>query len=164
MVTALNQQEFVLFYQPKVNLRAGQMLADCERLGVSFSLDDFDTGYSSLTYLKHLPVKEIKIDQRIEPLATRLGTLRLLAGSRPLRRHLCRAYPAAPPAATRARPTEESRFKRQVIAEGVETPAHSESLLQLDCELVQGYGIARPMPAADLPRWVANFESPAQSR
>ncbi|NCP81094.1 MAG: EAL domain-containing protein, partial [Rhodoferax sp.] len=65
---------------------------------------------------------------------------------------------------TRARPTEESRFKRQVIAEGVETPAHSESLLQLDCELVQGYGIARPMPAADLPRWVANFESPAQSR
>jgi len=65
---------------------------------------------------------------------------------------------------TRARPTEESRFKRQVIAEGVETPAHSESLLQLDFELVQGYGIARPMPAADLPRWVANFESPAQSR
>jgi len=94
MVTALNQQEFVLFYQPKVNLRAGQMLADCERLGVSFSLDDFDTGYSSLTYLKHLPVKEIKIDQRIEPLATRLGTLRLLAGSRPLRRHLCRAQPS----------------------------------------------------------------------
>ena len=97
----------------------------------------------------------------LEPLATRLGSLVLLAGSSPLRRHVNQPRRQQP---TRARPTEESRFKRQVIAEGVETPAHSESLLQLDCELVQGYGIARPMPAADLPRWVANFESPAQSR
>jgi predicted signal transduction protein with EAL and GGDEF domain len=46
-------------------------------------------------------------------------------------------------------------FKRQVIAEGVETVAHGTLLLQLGCELAQGYGIARPMPAEDLPSWAA---------
>ena len=46
-------------------------------------------------------------------------------------------------------------FRRQVIAEGVETVAHGEMLLQLGCELAQGYGIARPMPAHELPGWSA---------
>ncbi len=46
-------------------------------------------------------------------------------------------------------------FRRQVIAEGVETVEHGEMLLQLGCELAQGYGIARPMPADALPDWSA---------
>jgi hypothetical protein len=46
-------------------------------------------------------------------------------------------------------------FRRQVIAEGVETLAHGVMLLQLGCELAQGYGIARPMPAHELPAWLA---------
>ncbi len=46
-------------------------------------------------------------------------------------------------------------FCRQVIAEGVETVAQGTLLLQLGCELAQGYGIAHPMPAADLPGWSA---------
>ena len=45
-------------------------------------------------------------------------------------------------------------FHREVIAEGVETVAHGTALLQLGCKLAQGYGIARPMPADDLPDWV----------
>jgi EAL domain-containing protein (putative c-di-GMP-specific phosphodiesterase class I) len=44
-------------------------------------------------------------------------------------------------------------FHRRVIAEGVETLEHGSALLAMGCRLVQGYGIARPMPAADIPGW-----------
>jgi EAL domain-containing protein (putative c-di-GMP-specific phosphodiesterase class I) len=50
-------------------------------------------------------------------------------------------------------------FKRQVIAEGVETVAHGTLLLQLGCELAQGYGIARPMAADLLPSWAAAWQA-----
>jgi hypothetical protein len=46
-------------------------------------------------------------------------------------------------------------FRLQVIAEGVETVEHGTLLLQLGCDLAQGYGIARPMPADQLPPWLA---------
>ena len=49
-------------------------------------------------------------------------------------------------------------FRRQVIAEGVETVEHGVLLLQLGCELAQGYGIARPMPARDFPSWAAAWQ------
>jgi predicted signal transduction protein with EAL and GGDEF domain len=49
-------------------------------------------------------------------------------------------------------------FKREVIAEGVETIEHGTALLQLGCELAQGYGIARPMPASDIPAWISRWE------
>jgi EAL domain-containing protein (putative c-di-GMP-specific phosphodiesterase class I) len=49
-------------------------------------------------------------------------------------------------------------FKRDVIAEGVETVAHGTALLHLGCELAQGYGIARPMAADQLPSWVASWQ------
>ena len=46
-----------------------------------------------------------------------------------------------------------------MIAEGVETSAHGVALLQLGCELAQGYGIARPMPADDIPEWVSSWKA-----
>ena len=49
-------------------------------------------------------------------------------------------------------------FKRKVIAEGVESIAHGTVLLQLGCELAQGYGIARPMAADQLPAWAATWQ------
>jgi len=49
-------------------------------------------------------------------------------------------------------------FKREVIAEGVETTEHGTELLQLGCELAQGYGISRPIPAADIPAWVDEWK------
>jgi EAL domain-containing protein (putative c-di-GMP-specific phosphodiesterase class I) len=49
-------------------------------------------------------------------------------------------------------------FKREVIAEGVETVAHGTALLQLGCELAQGYCIARPMPPEQMPAWAANWQ------
>jgi len=49
-------------------------------------------------------------------------------------------------------------FRRQPIAEGVESIAHGEMLLDLGCDLAQGYGIARPMPAEEVPAWVASWQ------
>ncbi len=49
-------------------------------------------------------------------------------------------------------------FQREVIAEGMETAAHGTRLLQLGCELAQGYGIAHPMPASDFPNWLADWQ------
>jgi EAL domain-containing protein (putative c-di-GMP-specific phosphodiesterase class I) len=56
-------------------------------------------------------------------------------------------------------------FHREVIAEGMETVAHGTRLLQLGCELAQGYGIAHAMPADDLPSWLTNWQpDPAWAR
>lgn len=53
-------------------------------------------------------------------------------------------------------------FHRKVIAEGVETIAHGEELLRIGCELAQGYGISRPMPASALFKWSRSWTSPQQ--
>ena len=113
-----------------------QVIAECQQMGVMFALDDFGTGYSSLTYLKRLPVSQLKIDQSfVRDMLDDPDDLAILQGVIGL----------------------AIAFKRQVIAEGVETVAHGAALLRLGCELGQGYGIARPMPAADLPGWVASW-------
>ena len=111
-----------------------EVMHACHNLGVGFALDDFGTGYSSLTYLKHLPADTLKIDRSF--VLGMLGDpndLAIVEGIIGL----------------------ANAFRRHVIAEGVETSAHGERLLALGCELAQGYGIARPMPAADIPAWVA---------
>jgi len=50
-----------------------------------------------------------------------------------------------------------SAFHREVIAEGVETIEHGVLLLQLGCDLAQGYGIARPMPADKVAAWIKHW-------
>ena len=109
----------------------------CRQMGVLFALDDFGTGYSSLTYLKRLQVNLLKIDQSfVRDMLDDPDDLAILEGVIGL----------------------AGTFHRQVIAEGVETVAHGAMLLQLGCELAQGYGIARPMPAAQLPDWAATWQ------
>jgi len=115
---------------------ASQVIEACRGIGVLFALDDFGIGYSSLTYLKRLPVAHIKIDQSfVRDMLDDPDDLAILEGVIGL----------------------AAAFHRQVIAEGVETVEHGEMLLQLGCELAQGYGIARPMPAADIPSWAARW-------
>ena len=106
----------------------------CMTKGVKFALDDFGTGYSSLTYLRRLPAQIIKIDQSfVRDMLDDDDDLAIIEGVIALARS----------------------FDRDVIAEGVETIEHGTALLQLGCELAQGYGIAKPMPADDIPSWVS---------
>lgn len=109
------------------------IMSDCMALGVNFALDDFGTGYSSLTYLRCLPANLIKIDQSfVRDMLSDADDLAIVEGVIALAK----------------------LFKREVIAEGVETIEHGTALLQLGCHLAQGYGIAKPMPASDIPRWI----------
>ena len=114
-----------------------RVIEDCHQMGVAFALDDFGTGYSSLTYLKRLRVDSLKIDQSfVQNMLNDPDDLAILKGIIGL----------------------ASAFKRKVIAEGVETLAHGTQLLQLGCDMVQGFCLARPMPAEDLPGWVSEWK------
>jgi diguanylate cyclase (GGDEF)-like protein len=114
-----------------------RVIEDCTQLEVSCSLDDFGTGYSSLTYLKRLRVAQLKIDKSfVRDMLEDPDDLAILVGVIGL----------------------ATAFKREVIAEGVETVAHGTLLRQMGCELAQGYAIARPMPSDELPQWVAKWE------
>ena len=112
------------------------VLSACRAMGVTSAIDDFGTGYSSLTYLKRLPVDTLKIDQSfVRDMLEDPDDMAILQGVLGLAR----------------------AFKREAIAEGVESVVHGAVLLDLGCDLAQGYGIARPMPVEDFPEWVKNW-------
>jgi diguanylate cyclase (GGDEF)-like protein len=118
--------------------KVSAIMKGCQELGVRFALDDFGTGYSSLTYLKRLPAYMIKIDQSfVRDMLEDIDDLAIIEGVVGLAK----------------------AFQRKVIAEGVETMAHGEALIKLGCELGQGYGIARPMPASEIPAWTSNWKT-----
>jgi diguanylate cyclase (GGDEF)-like protein/PAS domain S-box-containing protein len=117
-----------------------QLLNQCMALGVHFALDDFGSGYSSLTYLRCLPTKTMKIDRSfvIDMLSNSMDQA-LVAGIIGLGHSL----------------------EREVIAEGVESIEHGIALMRMGCDLAQGYGIARPMSADKVKDWVAQWQMPA---
>ncbi|WP_051443089.1 bifunctional diguanylate cyclase/phosphodiesterase [Curvibacter gracilis] len=118
--------------------QASQAIRDCRALGVRFALDDFGTGYSSLTYLKHLPVEVLKIDSSfVSDMLDDPDDLSIVRGVVSL----------------------AEAFGREVIAEGVESVAHGQALRQLGCRMAQGFGIARPMPAAELLAWQLRWDA-----
>ncbi len=117
--------------------RVSGVIEACLAFGVMFSLDDFGAGYSSLTYLKRLPVSMLKIDQSfVHNMLEDPDDLAILDAVIGL----------------------TSAFRRDVIAEGVETVEHAAMLLQLGCDMGQGYGIARPMAAHLLPQWISHWQ------
>jgi len=116
-----------------------QTLLRLRDMGVSTALDDFGTGYSSLTYLRRLPLETIKIDQSfVRGMEEDPGDLAIVQGVIGLARS----------------------FDYRVIAEGVETVAQGSMLLDMGCDLAQGYCIARPMPLKEFVDWVGRWEAP----
>ncbi len=108
------------------------VVEQCASMGVGFALDDFGTGYSSLSYLSTLPVNTLKIDRSfVRNLEMNKGDHAIVSGIIALSR----------------------AFELKAVAEGIETQAHLDALLKLDCHIGQGYFLARPMQATALLDW-----------
>ncbi len=102
------------------------VLEKLHAIGISIALDDFGTGFASLTHIRDFPVDRIKIDKRF---------VRNLLTDRD------------DGAIINALINLGSNLGKKVIAEGVETHAQVQRLRELGCDEIQGYVIARPMPA-----------------
>jgi diguanylate cyclase (GGDEF)-like protein len=124
-------------------VRIGNVLAQLGRLGVLLSLDDFGTGYSSLARLKSLPVGEVKIDRSfVSRMCTDTRDAAIVYATIEL----------------------AHKLGIRVVAEGVEDEPTWAALEALGCELVQGYVLSRPVPAAELEQLLnANTSQYSQS-
>jgi diguanylate cyclase (GGDEF)-like protein len=98
-------------------------------IGVRLSLDDFGTGYSSLGYLREHPVQAIKIDRSFINGVATSATAATLAATMISMAHA---------------------LGKQVVAEGVETAEQLDFLRERNCDMVQGFYLARPMATADV--------------
>ncbi len=101
-------------------------LHQLRRLGVRISIDDFGTGYSSLSYLKHLPADNLKIDRSfIQDITEDADARAIVTGIMALAHSL----------------------RMKVVAEGVETPAQRDLLIEAGCDYLQGFLYSKPVPA-----------------
>ena len=109
------------------------VLGRLHALGVGLAVDDFGTGYSSMAYLKALPVDELKVDRSFVGQMTTSNSDAVIVRSTIDLGH---------------------NLGLHVVAEGVENLATWEELAALGCDTAQGYHLGRPMPAAELERWL----------
>ena len=109
--------------------KAGQVMEQLKTMGVSFALDDFGIGYSSLVYLHRLPIDCIKIDRSFSEAILTSPRSRAI---------VCAIIGLA------------HAMDLRVVAEGVEEKEVAEALLGLDCRYGQGLYFGAPMPVGDL--------------
>ncbi|MEO8650582.1 MAG: EAL domain-containing protein [Acidobacteriota bacterium] len=115
--------------------RAVEMLHDLRQLGIEIAIDDFGTGYSNLSYLVSLPISSLKIDRSfISAIGNDGGNSAMV----------------------RTMVTMAHSLGLSVVAEGVETEAQLEVLRELNCELAQGFLLARPMSLSEFKKFVAD--------
>lgn len=110
--------------------------------GAKISIDDFGTGYSSLAYFKQLPVDELKIDRSfVHEMVNDSDDFKLVEVMIQL----------------------AHKFGMAVVAEGVEDKATLEALRGLECDIVQGYHISKPIKADGLNDWLDHRPAHARS-
>ncbi|HEX8988517.1 MAG TPA: EAL domain-containing protein [Rhodocyclaceae bacterium] len=113
-----------------------EVMESCRRIGVRFAIDDFGTGFSSLNYFRHLPADTLKIDRSfIDAMHENDDDFLLVRGIIAV----------------------ADAFGRTVVAEGVSNAEQGARLLSMGCRVVQGYGLARPMPPRELSAWCGKF-------
>lgn len=105
--------------------QAAAKMARLRDMGISISMDDFGTGYSSLSYIQRLPFESVKIDQSF------VREIRLASDRPPLVGSIIGMAHA---------------LHKRVIAEGIETEAQLQALIEMDCDIGQGYFLGRPAP------------------
>ena len=120
--------------------RARSILRDVRRHGIQVSIDDFGTGFSSLTYLRDLPVHELKIDRSlIRDVATDERSRMIVASTVQLAHAL----------------------DMRTVAEGVEQAVDSAELVAMGIDVLQGYHFSRPLPASEIELWVRDWTTTA---
>ncbi|VAX11523.1 diguanylate cyclase/phosphodiesterase (GGDEF & EAL domains) with PAS/PAC sensor(s) [hydrothermal vent metagenome] len=116
--------------------RSFVLLKELQEMGVSISIDDFGTGYSSLSYFEQLPVNELKIDQsfiaNVVENSFSQNIVKLIVDLA----HAC---------------------NMEVVAEGVENIGALRYLKKINCDIAQGYYIAKPMPFEKMTEWLAKY-------
>ena len=124
--------ESALINQPQKALKNLEKISE---LGVSIALDDYGTGYSSLSYLTELPLNTLKIDRSFV-----FGMLENKTNSTIVKSTIDLA----------------KNLSLKVVAEGVEDKATYDAIKAMQCDELQGYFIAKPMPMEALEDWLQN--------
>ena len=136
----LEVTETSMMQDPVNSLRA---LRSLDFTGIPLSIDDFGSGYSSLSYIKRLPASEIKIDRSL------ISDLEFQADDRVIVKttiNMCHD------------------LGYTVVAEGVEDESTLRLLREMNCDMVQGYVMTPPLPFDDFVRWLANQAQQEQRR
>lgn len=133
-----NRLEFEILESSVINKfeLTSDIIKKCNQIGIEFSLDDFGTKYSSLNYLVNLPFRYMKIDTDF--------IRNILINERDTK-------------ILRAIIDIAKAINVMVIAEGVETKEHINYLINLGCDLGQGYAISMAMPAEQFPEWYQSW-------
>jgi len=118
--------------------RAREAIEELRAHAVQVSVDDYGTGHSSLAYLRDLPVQELKIDRSFVSTVTTDARSRLIVAASTQMAHA---------------------LGLRLVAEGVEDSGAAAALVPLGVDVLQGFHIARPMPAADVVTWVRRWSA-----